>query len=290
MSTPIAWMPWRCRTGTQRFTASASSMKVTFSTPAGETMVGVVSVTTPISAIFLPPPTLKTWYGGRAGLLVPLTSTFAARYGNWAPLKAEPLLSVKQPVTSFCTPSQAVTSSLYVPSVAAEMRRSSSVPRSNSWLPTEETSRPIVLRTSIVGSSLKTLELNGEALIRSPAPTKNEDASEPPPLTNAARVVATVLATLAAPPTVVVLPSGLVSVASVPVVSEIRPWKSFMASNWTGMSAYGFGAAEATEGAAIRPTDVASARAAARERRVLLKEVLQRTCGNRPPRGWSRRG
>src|SRR3954467_8612546 len=53
------------------------------------------------------------------------------------------------------------------------MRRSSVVPRSHSWLPTDETSRPMALRTSMVGSSLKTLDSNGEALIRSPAPTNH---------------------------------------------------------------------------------------------------------------------
>ena len=45
---------------------------------------------------------------------------------------------------------------------------------------------------------------------------------------------------------------------------------------------FGFGAAAAAEGRATR-TAVASATAATRERRVLRKGVLQRTCGNRPP-------
>src|SRR4051794_41986260 len=107
MSTPIAWMPWRCRTGTQRFTASASSMKVTSWMPAGETMVGVVSVTTPISAIFLPWPTLKTWYGGGGGVLVALTRTVAAGEGEWGALEAEPPLSGEEPGRSFFTPPHA---------------------------------------------------------------------------------------------------------------------------------------------------------------------------------------
>ena len=146
--------------------------------PVGETMVGVVSVTTPIRATRMPRRGVEDLVGRKhrlAGVLV--ETTLAARYGNSAPVKAcSP--SPKQPSTPTVMPSQAVTSSVNVPSVAAEIRRSSSVPRSNSWLPTEETSRPIALSTSMVGSSLKTLDSNGEALIRSPAPTKN-DAAEP---------------------------------------------------------------------------------------------------------------
>src|SRR5687767_12598855 len=59
-----------------------------------------------------------------------------------------------------------------------------------------------------------------------------------------------------------------------------------MASSWTvtSLGPLFLGAASATAGAATSPTDVATARAAARERRVLRKGVLQRTCGNRPPR------
>ena len=51
------------------------------------------------------------------------------------------------------------------------MRRSSSTPSSNSWLPTALTSRPIELSASIVGSSWKSAETSGLAPIRSPAPT-----------------------------------------------------------------------------------------------------------------------
>jgi hypothetical protein len=56
----MASIPWACNTGTQRLTASASSMNSTSAMPAGETIVGVVLVTTPIRAICLPPPTSKT--------------------------------------------------------------------------------------------------------------------------------------------------------------------------------------------------------------------------------------
>ncbi len=137
-----------------------------------------------------------------------LETTLAARYGKSAPSKAcSP--SPKQPSvpttngSPFSVAGQATTSSLYVPSVAAEIRRSSSVPRSNSWLPTDETSRPIASSTSMVGSSLKRLDSNGEALIRSPAPTNHEPDFSPLSAVNAAWSPLTVDATLAAPPTMV---------------------------------------------------------------------------------------
>ena len=59
----------------------------------------------------------------------------------------------------------------------------------------------MALRTSMVGSSLKTLDSNGEALIRSPAPTK-KDAVAPSPRVNSAAAAATVAAMCAAPPTI----------------------------------------------------------------------------------------
>src|SRR3954452_19200283 len=199
--TPIASTPRRVSSGTYLLTASASSMNATSSTPLGVTIVGVVSVTTPMSGTFLPPSTSKTSYGGSIGLPVSLEMTLAARYGKSAPSKAcSP--SPKHPVSPGTTPWQAVTSSLNVPSVAPEIRRSSSVPRSNSWLPTDDASRPIASSTSMVGSSLKTLDSNGEALIRSPAPTKYEPALLPFAARNDACSCFTVAATLAAPPTV----------------------------------------------------------------------------------------
>ncbi len=61
----------------------------------------------------------------------------------------------------------------------------------------------------MVGSSRKTLESKGEALIRSPAPTKSEASRVPPCARNAARADCTVVATLADPPTVVVTSSAV---------------------------------------------------------------------------------
>src|SRR3954449_1620071 len=206
--TPIASTPRRVSSGTYLLTASASSMNVTSSTPLGVTIVGVVSVTTPMSATFLPPSTSKTSYGGSIGLPVSLEMTLAARYGKSAPSKAcSP--SPKHPVSPGTTPWQAVTSSLNVPSVAPEIRRSSSVPRSNSWLPTDDASRPIASSTSMVGSSLKTLDSNGEALIRSPAPTNHEpDLCVSLVAANEVWSRSTVSATFAAPPTTSTLSSG----------------------------------------------------------------------------------
>src|SRR3954453_9859594 len=253
--------------------------------PSGETRVGVVFVTTPISATCLPPATSKTWYGGRIGCWVVLSTTLAARYGKSVPWNGLPVLSVQQPSTSGVTPSQAVTSSEYWPSVTAETRYSPSVPRSNSWLPTDETSRPIALRTSMVGSSLKTLDSKGEALIRSPAPTNQESSLPPLAPANALFRFWTVAATCAEPPTVWVLPSSSTRVASPPVVSAMRPWKSFIAISWTGMSA---SAAFAASGVATTAADVATASTATRERRFRRKGVLHRACGNRPPGGRPR--
>ena len=51
------------------------------------------------------------------------------------------------------------------------MRRSSSTPSSNSWLPTPVTSSPSAFIASIVGSSWNGAESSGLAPIRSPAPT-----------------------------------------------------------------------------------------------------------------------
>ncbi len=126
-----------------------------FRTPTGLRMalIGVVFVTTPIMATFWFAGVVKTWYGGSMGSPVSSEMTFAARYGKSAPSNSWPSVP-KQPSTPTVTPSHSVTSSVQVPSVAAEIRRSSSVPRSNSWLPTDEASSPMALRTSIVGSSL----------------------------------------------------------------------------------------------------------------------------------------
>ena len=51
------------------------------------------------------------------------------------------------------------------------MRFSSRQPSSNSWLPTEATSRPILFMASIVGSSWNAADSSGVAPIRSPAAT-----------------------------------------------------------------------------------------------------------------------
>ena len=51
------------------------------------------------------------------------------------------------------------------------MRISSSTPSSNSWLPTDATSRPIRFIAVMVGSSWKAAESSGLAPIRSPAAT-----------------------------------------------------------------------------------------------------------------------
>src|SRR4051812_43295003 len=76
---------------------------------------------------------------------------------------------------------------------------------------------------------------------------------------------------------------------SPPLVSAMRPWKSFIASSWTATGGFAFGAASAIAGTPTRAADDATAMAAARERRVLRKGVLQRTCGIRPPMGRPRR-
>jgi hypothetical protein len=73
------WMPRDCSTGTHWLMAVASSMNSTSAMPAGETMVGVVSVTTPIRAICLPPPTSKTSNGGSIGIPESFMTTLAAR-------------------------------------------------------------------------------------------------------------------------------------------------------------------------------------------------------------------
>jgi hypothetical protein len=170
------------------------------------------------------------------------------------------------------------------------MRRSSSVPRSNSWLPTEETSRPIALSTSMVGSSLNTLDSNGEALTRSPAPTKNEAAEPPAELRNADWSRWTVAATFAEPPTSVTTSSGVpyapsgpgavTSWLSPPVVTETRPWKSFMATSWTSTSP---GAAAADPGTA---TTVAEAtRVTARGRHLRRTGASRAEQVGQPPAG-----
>src|SRR4051794_8045996 len=132
------------------------------------------------------------------------------------------------------------------------MRRSSWVPRSNSWLPTEEASSPMALSTSMVGSSLNTLDSNGEALIRSPAPTKKDAEGPSVDCRNELWSPSTVAATLAAPPTswttssalpyTPSAPGAVSSWLSPPAVLLIRPWKSFMATSWTVTSAGGPGA------------------------------------------------
>src|SRR3954468_2762847 len=76
---------------------------------------------------------------------------------------------------------------------------------------------------------------------------------------------------------------------SPPLVSAMRPWKSFIASSWTATGGFGWGAASAIAGTPTRAADDATAMAAAREKRVLRKGVLQRTCGIRPPMGRPRR-
>jgi hypothetical protein len=45
----------------------------------GDTIVGVVSVTTPMRPSFLPDGVLRIWYGGRIGRPVFFERTFAAR-------------------------------------------------------------------------------------------------------------------------------------------------------------------------------------------------------------------
>jgi hypothetical protein len=77
--TPMAWMPMACSRGTQVLTAWASSMKWTSPMPVGETMVGVVRVTTPIMAIFWFAGVVNTWYGGSIGSSVSFEITLAAR-------------------------------------------------------------------------------------------------------------------------------------------------------------------------------------------------------------------
>jgi hypothetical protein len=72
-------MPSACSSGTYRFTAPASTMNSTSVMPVGATIVGVVPVTTPISATRVPSGVAKTWMGGSIGSPVPASRTSAAR-------------------------------------------------------------------------------------------------------------------------------------------------------------------------------------------------------------------
>ena len=84
-------------------------------------------------------------------------TTFAERYWNPAPANPSPSW---QPSEGWHPP--------------ICIRRSSSWPRSNSWLPTDATASFIALSDSIAGSSWKSAETSGDAPIRSPAATMME--------------------------------------------------------------------------------------------------------------------
>ena len=96
----------------------------------------------------------RTVYEGNRVSPVSCDTTLAARNSKSAPAKSSPS---RQPSIGWQPPSC--------------MRSSSSVPSSNSWLPTALTSRPISFIASMVGSSWNRADSSGLAPMRSPADT-----------------------------------------------------------------------------------------------------------------------
>jgi hypothetical protein len=168
--------------------------------PAGLTIDGVPSSVAPMMPTFTPP-MVRIAYGGKMGLRVVRSTTFAARYRKSAPANPSPSA---HPSTGWQPPRW--------------RRFSSATPSSNSWLPTDATSSRRVSIASIVGSSWNAALISGDAPTRSPAPTvrtwrRASRASR--------RSVPTVVARYSAPPagtplTVPLLPAG----------GSRFPWKS----------------------------------------------------------------
>ena len=127
-------------------------------------MVSVSSRVMPMKPTFWPS-TLKILYGlngvGRLWPALFFQNTFAPRYGKSAPLKVWPAGQESWPLA----PSPSARQPPFC------MRSSSLTPSSNSWLPTEDTSRPIRFMAVMVGSSWKAAESSGLAPMRSPAAT-----------------------------------------------------------------------------------------------------------------------
>src|SRR3954469_8969118 len=157
--TPASWRsativrtPWRRSRGTSALIVSASSRNCSPATPDCVTICGVPSSVSPMNASLTPSKRLMT-YRGKSMRPLDSRTTFALRNRKSAPVKLQfgRGSSGRQP--PFC------------------MHSSSSAPSSNSWLPTELTSRPRSFIASIVGSSWNSAESRGLAPMRSPADT-----------------------------------------------------------------------------------------------------------------------
>ena len=127
-------------------TVSASSRNVRPATPAGVTISGVPCSVSPMKAIFSPVDVLTILYAGSSGLSVSSSITFAARYWKTEPLNGVPSW---QPSTGWQPSARKGTYAepLFSSSCSCVwfpycMRRSSSLPSSNSWLPTPTVSTP----------------------------------------------------------------------------------------------------------------------------------------------------
>ncbi len=150
---------------------------------------------------------VKFWieYGGNSVSPVASLTTLAARNSKSAPPKPSPS---RQPSTGWQPPFC--------------IRRSSSVPSSNSWLPTALRSSPIWFIASMVGSSWNRLDSRGLAPIRSPADTTIE-------LRFVCSSAFTCVARYSAPPASVVGPTRPLE----PAGGWRFPWKSLRARIWT---------------------------------------------------------
>ncbi len=152
----MALTPARRRRSAARLPEATSSSNFSPAMPAAVTIVGVVCVTRPMKPTLTPLIFLMAT-GGSAYLSLFSLRTLAARYSYLAPFH---LPAGEQPSVGWQPPFW--------------MRLSSVRPSSNSWLPTEETSRPSLPSSSTVGSSWYAAEISGEAPIRSPAATTAE--------------------------------------------------------------------------------------------------------------------
>ena len=144
-----------------RLTAATGSPTSIWVIPPGDTSAGVSEVTAPTTPT-VTPLTSNVAYPGSAGVCVPLLYTLAPRYDHLALVPGD------------CVPASRGHGSVAWPagpSITRVVR--SAKPLSNSWLPTEEALRHISFITSIVGWSCCTAELNSEAPIRSPAPSRS---------------------------------------------------------------------------------------------------------------------
>ncbi len=164
-------------------------------------MPGVPLSVMPTKPTFTPPIS-RIAYGEIIGSWDAFSTTFAARYLNFAPRNPSPSW---QPSTGWQPPFWS--------------RLSSSVPSSNSWLPTELICRPTWLSASIDGSSWKAALTSGLAPTRSPAPTVSVELL--------LRSFLTVVARYSAPPAGVPL-----TLPPLPVGGSMAPWKSLNDSSW----------------------------------------------------------